>query len=63
MNELTTEQAAPNAMSDPGQFAHVCDVAALMVDSQMLPAHLQGRLSGGKMVEKFSRQKQYSLQL
>ena len=56
MNEITKTET-PSAMIDPASFRHVCEVAGMMVDSEMLPAHLQGQMKGGKLVDRYTREK------
>lgn len=60
MNQLSTMERpqTENAIFDPGAFAHMAEVAAMLVDSEMLPSHLRGIIKQGKMVQTFTREKQ-----
>ncbi|QDV86966.1 hypothetical protein [Planctomycetes bacterium TBK1r] len=59
--ETTQQPQQVNAVFDPAQFAHFATVAGVLVDSEMLPAHLRGRLEKGRIVERFTRQKQIAI--
>ena len=58
-NQIATQQQpAADALFDPQAFAHMGEVARMMVNSEMLPAHLRGQLEKGRLVQVYTRDKQ-----